>query len=177
MKRRLVCARSLVVLLASACLLTPEASAQSFDVDPADGTVTFERDARGVVDDRYDFSVADGNALTFAALASFGPNNSSWINDFAGTLFEGDDVVDTAQWRALPLFVWQELEFAPRWLGPGDYSLRISGLVDGEGEFPITTYRLRMAFGQATPIPEPGTVALMGVGLALLGAIARLRRR
>jgi hypothetical protein len=164
-------ARSLSLLVASS-LLAATAAAQIVPVTP-EGTVAFERTAQGLLSDTYAFSIDEGKALSFSALASFGPNNSSWIDEFAATLSEGGALLDTAQWRALPLFRWEELEFAPRVLGPGDYRLNISGVVNGEGEFPMTTYRLTMQFASAAvPIPEPGTFGLIVAGFLLMGVKA-----
>lgn len=59
-------------------------------------------------------------------------------------------------------------------LVPGDYSFDIHGLVDG-GRVATEADRIRVT-GSSIPVSEPGTLAIFGMSIVLLGLVRRRRR-
>lgn len=59
-------------------------------------------------------------------------------------------------------------------LGDGLFSVTLYSLL---GDFYIDTSELRIEYEPASSVPEPSTVAILGLGLMLLGAVQFIRRK
>ena len=176
--RRLAC---LVAILA----LPFHAHAESFALGTVSSPASLSMgngDLLGAFSDTYSFSIAPGHAFEFDSFLSTGFSRRSFILDMQAALYGGDGLLQSGNAATVTMpegFPSRNIDFDPFVLGAGNYELRVTGTATSE--FPdaaiTAAYAGSMDFTPlTTPIPEPASIALMSVGLALLGFIARRRR-
>lgn len=137
---------------------------------------TTEFDASYLAPGSFDRILKFDLAGTFAALAVAVANDYSSIfnlSDSKVELFQNNG--DLGNYDDDASLGWFSFDAAPvgntfASLGTGSYYYRVTGLVDGSagGSYVLTS--------TITPVPEPGTMALVLAGLSVVGFIARRRR-
>jgi hypothetical protein len=120
---------------------------------------------------------------------SFEALGDSWASDFTLSVNATPGVVDYMDW--VPVAIDESGIFGPvsgSWDGPEGFGIG-APWVDADGEVFVTTYlgfttppvgasvsagTLRVYY--TAPIPEPGTYALMALGLPTVAAVVRRRQ-
>lgn len=141
----------------------------------------------GPVSDRFTFSIAGDDPLWFSAFVSTGYSKYSHIGDLEGRLFRDDELLVTGDAQTLILddpygVPARQVTFEPVRLGGGDYELRFSGTSTSAWGDIGSGYRGQAEFEPSSPVPEPPSLALAGLGLAALlaaglPAVRNSRRR
>lgn len=135
----------------------------------------------GSWDDPYTFTLAADGILkvTDAFLAGDSIrvwNGDTWLFDTPAVPIRPDLWTDSPDF-AFGDAAWSSTSFA---LAAGSYSLYFQDLLMADGD-PPTDYEVASAYfrvdTEVPPIPEPGTVALLGLGLVAVGVTVRRRMR
>ena len=143
-------------------------------------TPTLSDNLRGPFADHYTFTVPDGPAVGFSAAFDTGFWSIAYISDWAASLTRNGQFVESGQVST----VWMpegwpddRVDFASRYLAPGDYTIQISGIEHGiKSPFISMSYRGSIDIATSA-VPEPASAALWLAGLAGLGGLAGVRRR
>lgn len=178
LSRRLAC---LVAILA----MPLHAHAGSFALGAVSSPVSLtvsNSNLLGAFSDTYSFSIVPGHAFEFDSFLSTGFSNRSFILDMQAALYGEDGLLQSGNAATVTMpegFPSRNIDFDLLVLDAGNYELRVAGTATSA--FPdaaiTVAYAGSMDFMPLTsPIPEPTSVALMSVGLALLGFIVRRRR-
>lgn len=137
----------------------------------------------GLLLDRFTFSIGDV-PLVFSSYVSTDFNKYSRIADLQGELFRDGELLATGD--AGPVIApgggeapVRQVSFEPLGLGRGDYELRFGGtVVSGFPFLPIGSgYSGQIEFRASSPVPEPSTLLLAGLGIMALMASGSWRRR
>ena len=123
-------------------------------------------------------STSTGDKFAIAGDLSFGTDTTIDIVFGAGTSFDGETFwQNTQEWD-----VWDYSgTISPPTFNAGNFTLNVTS--NGSGTAPTNAAFVVRDFGgaiqihYATPIPEPGTYGIFGLGLALFAWNARRRRR
>ncbi|HTD90538.1 MAG TPA: hypothetical protein VK663_07735 [Burkholderiales bacterium] len=133
----------------------------------------------GNFEDRYTFSVAPGHTFEFAAFASTGFSNRFGIDEFAGSLFAGENLlisVDAVRRTTPEGFPSDDLLFSPLALAAGDYSVVLTGDAFGAFEGITASYSGNLSFAPAAGnVSTPGTLVLLMAGL--MGLVIAIKNR
>ena len=128
-------------------------------------TASFSSSVSGSFTDFWTFNVVAPGATAAASATNISFNGAGGITSFAGLLSTVNLVASSTP---SPPVVVNVLAGFTGVLTPGAYSLRISGNAG-----PGASYGGNVVL---TPIPEPGTYALMLAGLGVVGFMAARRR-
>lgn len=126
--------------------------------------------AEGVISDDFNFTLSGGENTFGAVISKLSIFSHQLLTFFSGTLTGpgGFSQVLSMGAVSIPPATIQSVTYNGM-LGVGDYSLAVAGTSQGAG-----TYQVSLL---ATPVPEPESIAMLLVGLGLMGTIARRRNR
>lgn len=155
--------------------LTGAASAATYDIgdlsalgDTGYGqSVSF---TQGMISDAFNFTLSGGDNTFGSVISKLSIFSQQMLTSFSGVLtgpggFSQNLAIGAV---SIPPATIQSITYNGM-LGVGDYSLAVAGSTSGPG-----TYQVSLL---ATPVPEPETIAMLLVGLGLMGTIARRRNR
>ncbi len=124
----------------------------------------------GVIADAFNFTLSGGENTFGAVISKLSIFSDQLLTFFSGTLTGPGGFSQELSMGAIsiPPATIQSVTYNGM-LGVGDYSLAVAGTSQGAG-----TYQVSLL---ATPVPEPESIAMLLVGLGLMGTIARRRNR
>jgi hypothetical protein len=177
--------RVLAIALLSTIGLSTGARAAVVDLGTFSSAVSLPFENRlppGSFQDTYTFTIESGSTLVYTAFLSTGFMRNTGIADLEASLFENAQLVEAgvATTHFLPLvpFPIRDVEFALILLDAGDYSLVVGGTAFSVFPDVMAFYGGTLTL-DTTPasVPEPGTLAIFGIGLAALAVFRRGQRQ
>lgn len=145
--------------------------ASTFGFGPASGAGSLSTDVTGAV------TLADLTSFTFSLTAGLPGKTDHFtfglsdISSFSGDIANGAWTDLQFETKVLPGYYTPNTQFVVLDLGPD------GALTANPDSPPLTRGALTVAAaGQPTPVPEPGLLALLGVGLFGAGALTRRRK-
>lgn len=124
----------------------------------------------GELADQFNFTISGGTNLFGSVLSKLSIQADQALTSFTGVItgpnafyLELPNFAEFVDGIAVQGLLWKGS------LESGDYSLNMSATANTHG-----TYQISLL---ASPVPEPGSVAMMLAGLGVMGAIARRRSK